>query len=433
MNRIWVVGVGWTEDALTLGAIRRLREANRVLLRTERLGCAQWLRREGIAYEALDGLYAAAEDFDALNDAAAAAVLDAGGGVVYAVADLADQSVFRLVAQAADRLAFVPGPAAEGQLAAFSGGDMRMLSASNIGSLEPDAEVATLVTEIDSRVLASEVKLRLMDAYPDESAVLLLNEEGAPTAIRLCELDRQARYGHRVSALIPAISELTRMERYGFRQLNRIMRILRAPDGCPWDREQTHASIAANAVEEAYEVVDAIERGDVQDLCEELGDLLLQVTLHAEIARQHGEFGLSDITTGVCAKLIGRHPHIFAGARADTADQVLTMWQQVKKKEKRQTTDAEAMRAIAKSLPAAMRAQKALKRAEACGLPAQFPNAPDAARLREGDEEGAGELLLWAVDVARRAGVQPELALSSAIDRLIDQFERAEQGHKDRD
>jgi tetrapyrrole methylase family protein/MazG family protein len=134
------------------------------------------------------------------------------------------------------------------------------------------------------------------------------------------------------------------------------------------DRKQTHESLATNAVEETYEVVDAIERGDAAALYDELGDLLLQVALHAEIAREHGEFTPDDVTSAICLKLIARHPHVFGDASASTSEDVLALWEQVKKKEKNLTTQAEAMRAVTRGLPQLMRAEKVQKKAAAVGF-----------------------------------------------------------------
>ena len=129
-------------------------------------------------------------------------------------------------------------------------------------------------------------------------------------------------------------SELINKEKYTFDDLVYIMELLRAPDGCPWDREQDHKSIRKNFIEETYEVCEAIDTNDSELLCEELGDVLLQVVFHARISEEDGDFTVNEVISGVCKKLIHRHPHIFADVVADTSDEVLKNWENIKKEEK---------------------------------------------------------------------------------------------------
>ena len=440
MNSIAIVGLGLEREDLTARADALLRGAERILLRTEHCGAAAFLRAEGIAYEALDALYDEAEDFDGLNRLLTERVLAAAGegDVLYGVLDLRDQSVAALVERCAENVRLVPGVAVDGALTAFAKGAYTALAASDWPDYQPDSDQGTLLREIDSRELAAEVKLRLMERYPAEETIYVLGPDGALQRRALLELDRLDVYGHRLAAFIPAQTELTSLERYGFDQLNRIIRRLRAPDGCPWDIKQTHESLRTNVVEEAYEVVDAIDRGDVDALYDELGDLLLQVSLHAEIARQHGEFAVDDVTTAISRKMISRHPHIFSSAVAETADEVLLLWEDVKRQEKHQQTRAEAMRSVTAALPALMRAEKVQKRAADVGF--DWDDAREALdKVREeadevtsalssgaGLEEELGDLLFACVNVCRLAKVQPELALSGAVQKFTGRFEAME-------
>ena len=159
------------------------------------------------------------------------------------------------------------------------------------------ADRNALIREVDTRELAAEVKLKLMDCYPEESEIYVRAGDGGIEKTSLVELDRLPAYDHRLSVLVPAQRELTKLERYGFDELNRVIHILRSPGGCPWDRKQTHKTLRTNLVEESYEAVDAIDREDMDALYDELGDVLLQIVLHAEIAREHGEFTIGDVTT----------------------------------------------------------------------------------------------------------------------------------------
>ncbi len=224
---------------------------------------------------------------------------------------------------------------------------------------------------------------------------------------------------------------------YTMDDLLQIMRRLRAPDGCPWDREQDHASIRNNVLEEAYEVADGIDRADDDALCEELGDLLLQVVFHAQIAQEADSFSFADVTDGICRKLIHRHPHVFGSAVAENAEQVLDRWDRIKQAEKAQTTCTDTLRSVPAAFPALLRAAKVQKRAAKSGT--DFAAADGLAdRLRElcpptdgqagkDDLRAVGDLLFAAVCLSRARGVDAEEALQAATDRFITRFSAAEQ------
>ena len=164
--------------------------------------------------------------------------------------------------------------------------------------------------------------------------------------------------------------------KHDFSSLVRIMALLRAEDGCPWDREQTHESIRANMIEETYEVVEAIDRKDSAMLCEELGDVLLQVVFHAQMEEEENGFDFDDVCDGICQKLILRHPHIFGDVVAKTSEQVLKNWDEIKKKEKGQNTASDTLRSVPAVLPALMRAEKVQHRAAKTGF--DYSNAAEA-------------------------------------------------------
>jgi len=439
LHPITIVGLGLQAGDLTDRTKTLLSGPARVALRTARCGAAGWMDEHGLNYVHLDALYDQADDFDALQDMIVSEIELLAGEreLVYGVLDLRDQSCERLALKHPGKVRLVPGVPVDGALTAYAAGPTDFAAACDCANLQPSSDQAALIREIDSRVLATEVKLRLMERYPEESRVLV-SDGGNIKEIPLCELDRLPHYDHRTSALIPAAPELTGLSRFGYDQLNAIVRRLRAPGGCPWDRKQTHESLRTNVVEEAYEVVDAIDRGDMAALYDELGDLLLQVALHAEIAREHGEFAPDDVTSAICLKLIARHPHVFSDASASTPDEVLVLWEQVKKKEKKLTTQAETMRAVTKGLPALMRAEKVQKKAADVGF--DWPNALEALpkvleeagevlealKSGQGLEEELGDLLFAAVNVARLSKIQPELALEGATQKFVKRFEATE-------
>lgn len=431
MGTITVVGAGWTEGQLTLEAAEALTTGVRVMLHTERCGCAEWLRAQGVPYESLDTLYETCDDFDEHAEAAARAVREAAedGDVAYVVADVRDRSAVKLAARGDVRV--IAGPPAEGALLALATGEARCVEASDWESFHLTARENCFVREIDGRALACEVKLRLMEVYPEESEIWLLRGEGAPEKLPLYALDRAEGLDHRACALIPAQRDPMKLERYDYEHLIELIRFLVSPQGCPWDRVQTHESLRPYMLEEAYEVIDAIDEGSPEHLYDELGDMLLQIALHAEIGRKHGEFDSGDITTAICEKMIHRHTHVFGRDRADDAGEVLGLWTKNKMVERGQSTRTAAMRDVNRTLPATLRAQKVLKRASEAGVcrrDADEALADCAARLPTAgaDEASFGAALMALCDLARQRGIDPELALNAATDRFISKFEHLE-------
>ena len=226
---------------------------------------------------------------------------------------------------------------------------------------------------------------------------------------------------------------------YNFQDLVKIVRILRAPGGCRWDGAQTHASIRRNFLEEAYEVAEAIDEGSPDHLKEELGDVLLQVVFHASIEEDAGRFDIDAVADGVCRKLIYRHPHVFGDVTVGSTDEILSNWEELKKKEKGQQTQADAVDAVARSLPALWRAEKVQKKAAKAGF--DWPDvsgAMDKLREETGELAGAiagrgdpaeelGDLLFAAVNIARFLEVDPEAALHAASDKFARRFRLVEQ------
>ena len=436
MGTVTIVGTGWTAGQLTLEAAGALTDGARVILHTDHCGCAVWLREQGVGFDSLDALYEACDDFDAHARAAADAVMQAavGGDVVYGVFDVRDRSARLLVGEG--RCArVIAGPPAEGPLLAFSTGETRCVEASDWEDFHLTAREDCLIRELDSRELAAEVKLRLSRVYPEEETIWLLQGEAEPVSLPLYELDRLQHYDHRTCALIPARRTITGLDRYDFEHLNEIMQLLCGPGGCPWDRVQTHESLRPCMLEEAYEVMDAIDEGDMDHLYDELGDVLMQVAIHAEIARRHGEFDISDVTTAICEKLITRHTHVFGSDSAEDPEQVLELWNRNKMAERHQDTRAEVLRSVTRALPSLLRAVKVLKRSAEVGLKdADLPSLAEscAARVaalpgRKDVEAALGEALMDMAGLARLTGVDPEIALNRAVSRFIDRFQAVEQ------
>lgn len=230
-------------------------------------------------------------------------------------------------------------------------------------------------------------------------------------------------------------------ERYDVSDLLKIMRLLRSPDGCPWDKVQTHHSIRQNFIEETYEAVEAIDNEDWILLREELGDVLMQVIFHAIMEEEAGRFDFDDVCNEVCQKLIVRHPHVFSDTVADTPDEVLRNWDAIKMKTHEQTMYADSIDSVAKSLPALMRAQKVQKRAAKSGFDIESTQASFDKIVEEYEElrsiadtddrdrlsDELGDLLFSVVNTARFLGVDAEQALTRSTDKFSTRFRRVEE------
>ncbi len=228
--------------------------------------------------------------------------------------------------------------------------------------------------------------------------------------------------------------------KYGYQDLLEVVRILRSEEGCPWDKVQTHESLRRDFLEEAYEVVEAIDRNDPASLQEELGDVLLQVVFHTDIEKDAGRFDMEDVCDGIVKKLIYRHPHVFADAHEDSPESVLESWDQLKRKEKGQRSTADAIDSVARSLPGLWRAEKIQSKAAKDGF--DWPDISGALdkldeethELRQAVQDGTnvqeelGDVLFAAVKVARFAGIDPEEAIADTCEKFIRRYRAVENG-----
>ena len=461
---IAIVGLGpGTSDLLTLEAQRRLAAADEVYLRTRQHPTVATLP-DSLTIHDFDHLYQSSSTFEQVYDAIAAEVVRLGQrpqGVVYAVPGhplVGEATTQRILALAAERGVAVE--IVEGL--SFIGPTLSALGLDPLDGLQIADAVAVadqyhphlsadrpaLLSQLYSREVASEVKLTLMNLYPDEHPVTLVRAAGAADmAVRtlpLYELDRQPDLDHLTSLYVPPLEAPSSYE-----TLQDVVAHLRAPDGCPWDRKQTHESLRDGLLEETYEVLEAIDAGDASKLREELGDLLLQVGLQTQIALEGGEFMPGEVIAGIVTKLWRRHPHVFGGLSVTGLDEVLHNLEVIKQQERdrRGETDvkatASALGGVPRSLPALARAQALSARA------ARFDYADDAdapAKLAEclawlegemlprdavGREEALGQVLLALVGLARRLEVDAESALRAAADRFSARFIAWEQTHQE--
>ncbi len=431
MNTITVVSLGTSADGLTVGALEAMKAARRLILRTGQTPVAEYLAQAGISYETLDAIYESAEDFDELNSALTGAILEAAAQtpVVYAVLDAQwDESVRVLLEKQPDQVRLLPGVGLFDGLRVLHPA-ARICAADGLPEALGDEEL--LIVEIDSALLAGEIKLRLIDWYGADCPCIWYapsqSTQRRGKKIALQDLDRQKKYDH-TAALYLAPQSLTDKERYTVHDLVRIMNTLRGPGGCPWDRAQTHQSLRPYLIEEAYEVTQAICEEDWLHVADELGDVLLQVVFQSNIGDQYGTLTLSDVSTAICRKMIHRHPHIFADREADSPEAVTRNWEAIKREERGQKDIAEVLNDIPASLPPLMRAQKVLRKANSAGAETEddetaLQHVADALeRLRKTEgvkgeaHQALGELLFACINLARLRGIDSETALADVTD-----------------
>lgn len=295
-----------------------------------------------------------------------------------------------------------------------------------------------VVYAIDSVITASKIKLFLLDVFGEEIKVNL-SSNGGNKEIFLYELDRQKSYDYSTCLYIPKLP-LTKKQRYDFNDLLSILEILRSPNGCPWDREQTEKSILKNVVEEAYELVDAVNSGDDFMIVEETGDLILQSAFYIAFGEEGSRFSRYDVLSDLCKKLITRHTHVFGEDKAVKSSDALSVWNNNKIVEKGYETATEYLNAVPTTMPSLMRAEKIGKRAGKYGFDFENPKTATEKILEEikelsiavdsGDKEEiqkeCGDLLFSAVNVVRLLGVDAELSLKYSVDKFINRFSKVE-------
>lgn len=329
----------------------------------------------------------------------------------------------------------------------------QITDATTLASLAPD-EVAgniiptipLLVTQVYNRWVASAVKLALSECYPDEWPVKLVraagdNGEQAVLDMPLFELDRNNLVNHLSTLYVPPLSELTPLRLpETLRYIT--MRLRRDPDGCPWDRQQTHQTLTPYVIEEAYEVVEALEENDMEKLADELGDLLLQVYLHAEVARQASEFSIGDVFEHINTKLIRRHPHVFGKVEVSGAGEVLKNWEEIKRQERiaagKDIQAESVLDGVPLASPALIVAQEYQKRAAKVDfdyrsleavlkkLMEEFKELQEASTPEHQHEE-MGDVLFMVTRLARELHIDAEEALRAANRKFLRRFQAMEQ------
>ncbi len=451
MNQLTIIGLGPGDMSyLTLQALDELQGADVVYLRTARHPIVDALAAKGVNFESYDAFYDRADCFedvyrDIVDDIIAKLESQK---VVYAVPGnpfVAEKTVELLKARCGD-IEYVHGASfIDAVITALGIDPVKGLRIVNSLSLDPFVQLGDDVLvciQCYNLVVASQLKIWLGNIFYDEHPVLIVQSAGIKNQQKivempLYELDRYQDFDHLTSVVV--IPQRRQM-RHQLAELMNIIKMLRSENGCPWDREQDHQSLKPSVLEEAYEVAEALDNDDIFGLEEELGDLLLQVVFHAQIANENGDFNMVDVCDGISQKLIRRHPHVFADTIAKTAEQVKVNWEAIKKQENQHKTVADTMHKYSKGLPALFRSHKVIGKGIKAGF--DWENVEQAiAKIEEeiaelraaltaadhvNSEEELGDILFASCVVATKLGIQPEEALQKSTDKFIRRYERME-------
>lgn len=511
MGTITIVGLGpGAAGNLSLETMGLLKSGAQVILRTAIHPTVAELEKAGVNYVSCDSFYEEGSSFEEVYDKVVERVLAAAvvGDVVYAVPGsplVAERTVVLLREQAKNKkiklvikpsMSFLDLAYVELGIDPIAG--LRIIDAQDFEAIGSAGQYPLMITQVYSQLVASDLKIALMDAVDDEYEIYFLRNLGLPDGecrpIKLYELDWQEHIDHLTSVYVPPMSQSIQtpgllefgedaenleeanedeetalkviedleeydaekvepeveiefyedydaekelpppLDAFDIQPLAEVIRTLREPGGCPWDREQNFKSIRSNFIEEVYEYIEAVNNDNHEGMCEELGDVLMQVVFHARMAEEAGYFDLQDVIDGVTDKLIRRHPHVYGDVSVDNSAQVLLNWDAIKKEEKQERKHV--LDGVTKDLPALLRAYKLQSKAAKVGF--DWNNADEVwakvkeelgelqeAVLNNDQEEAAkelGDVLFAVVNYARKLKIEPEVALDGTNNRFANRF-----------
>lgn len=350
MNKILVIGLGAGDlEQLPLGIYNTLKKSENLYVRTKEHPVIAELEQEGLVFHSFDPIYEKFANFADVYEEICTSLLQLAKehSLVYAVPG------HPLVAEYTVQLLLERGLEQEVNIEIGGGQSFldplfqalkidpidgfQLLDATNLKRDDIQIKQHCLIGQVYDMFTASEVKLTLMEKLPDDYPIYIVTAAGSKNEqikkVPLYELDRDWAVNNLTTVYVPPVEDET-IRYKDFTKLREIIAELRGPHGCPWDKEQTHQSLQKYLLEEANEFIEAINEGDIDHMVEELGDVLLQVMLHAQIGEDEGYFSIDDVVHSISEKMIRRHPHVFGDVKADTVEEVLKNWQEIKRQEK---------------------------------------------------------------------------------------------------
>ncbi|MET0960385.1 MAG: nucleoside triphosphate pyrophosphohydrolase [Psychrobacillus psychrotolerans] len=459
MNEITIIGLGAGDlDQLPLGIYKKLKTAEYLYVRTEQHPVLEELKAEGLSFTSFDAVYENNDQFEGVYEEIVKRLLELAQeqSVIYAVPGhplVAEQTVQLLIEAEKQGEIKIHIEGGQSFLDPIFGAlridpieGFQLLDGTSFKRDEVQMNAHVLIGQVYDAFSASEVKLTLMEKYPDDYEVTIVTAAGSAaeslTKVPLFELDRVMKLDNLTTLYVPPIyKKENRLKEW--QTLRQIVSELRGPNGCPWDKEQTHTTLKKYAVEEVYELLQAIDEEDDDHIVEELGDVLLQVFLHAQIGEDNGYFSMEDVLNAISDKMIRRHPHVFGEVTVDSTEDVLRNWQQIKAEEKRDSGDS--------LLEGEMRADSSLltsfnyqKKVAKVGF--DWPDVSGAwekfeeelgewkKELAEGTKDSQvdelGDLLFTIVNLARFYSLSPEQAMIQANKKFKSRFQFIERSVK---
>lgn len=457
MPKINIVGLGHGDIGnLTLNAYNKINDGNKIMLRTDKHIIVDYLNENNIEYDSYDYAYEEKDKFEDVYEFIAKDLIEMTKNyneinylvpghplssektseylLLYGKDNDVDINIISSMTFISPILKLVQKDITNGT---------KIIDSLSIDNNELDINTDIIITQVYNKLIASEMKLCLSEVYGDEHEITVLNKIGLKEEslkkIQIHELDRLENFDHTTYIYIPKVENNT-IRKYNMYNLIKIMEKLRSKEGCPWDMEQTHESLREFVIEEAYEVVDAIDSEDVDLLTEELGDLLLQIVFHSQIGKEEGYFNINDVISAVCNKMILRHPHVFKNTNVENVDEVLYNWNVIKDREKNINSYTDRLKQISKSIPALSKSFKVQQKAadvgfdwpDISGAKVKFEEEYDELlnAIKENDikniEEELGDLIFAIVNISRFLNVNPEVALNKTVSKFISRFEYIE-------
>ncbi|WP_085993734.1 nucleoside triphosphate pyrophosphohydrolase [Oceanobacillus senegalensis] len=455
MGKIEIIGLGAGDiNQLSLGIYKKLKSTDRVIYaRTADHPVIKTLQIEGVSFHTFDSIYEDEDEFDSVYNRISQDLLeiakDTEGVVSYVVPGhpmLAEKSVQLLLGQDDIQVEVAGGQSYLDDLFTALQIDpiegFQFVDGTSFHRSELEYRHHLIFCQVYDQLIASEVKLALLEDLPPDYEITIVEAVGSKKEsiqrVALSELDREIEVNNLTSVYVPPVP--TNLLNHTFTNLREVMRVLRSPEGCPWDRKQTHESLKEHSIEEIYELIEAIDNQDDEGIIEELGDILMHVMLHSQIGEDNGYFSIDDVIKGITNKMIYRHPHVFDNVSADSVEEVVDNWEELKKKEKGDKRKS-VLDGIPKPLPALVKAYKLQKKAAKVGfdwdevtdmwnkLDEEIKEVREAIQFKNDDEiaKEFGDVLFVLVNLTRYYKINPELALEQTNKKFYSRFSYIEE------